>query len=86
VQYAASGSVQVAYQVPGEGPVDVVWAPGPAFSIRGHHSLCVYRYPRSPWIGEARPLSGGGAMAKELKIDQDQFDVRGSYSRRWPGG
>jgi pimeloyl-ACP methyl ester carboxylesterase len=28
VQYAASGSVQVAYQVTGEGPVDVVWAPG----------------------------------------------------------
>ena len=30
MQYATSGSVQVAYQVTGEGPVDVVWAPGTA--------------------------------------------------------
>jgi pimeloyl-ACP methyl ester carboxylesterase len=30
VQYATSGFVQVAYQVTGEGPVDVVWAPGTA--------------------------------------------------------
>lgn len=28
MQYATSGSVQVAYQVTGEGSVDVVWAPG----------------------------------------------------------
>jgi hypothetical protein len=27
-KYARSGDVRIAYQVTGEGPVDVVWAPG----------------------------------------------------------
>jgi hypothetical protein len=27
-KYARSGDVRIAYQVSGDGPVDVVWAPG----------------------------------------------------------
>lgn len=30
IRYATSGDVQVAYQITGDGPIDIVWAPGTA--------------------------------------------------------
>jgi pimeloyl-ACP methyl ester carboxylesterase len=60
VQYAASGSVQVAYQVTGEGPVDVVWAPGTA----SHLDL------DWDWPPRARFIEGLSSFCRLIRFDK----------------
>jgi class 3 adenylate cyclase len=59
-RYATSGDVQIAYQVTGEGPIDLVWAPG-TFS---HLDL------DWDWPPIARMYEGLGAFARLIRFDK----------------
>src|SRR5712692_7338100 len=59
-RYAKSGDVQVAYQVTGTGPVDLVWAPGTA----SHLDL------DWEWQAKARFLARLGAFSRLIRFDK----------------
>ena len=60
VRYAASGDVQIAYQVTGAGPLDLVWAPGTA----SHLDL------DWEWPPRARMLEALGSFARLIRFDK----------------
>jgi hypothetical protein len=54
-KYARSGDVRIAYQITGEGPFDVVWAPG----TMSHLDLD-WELPQPRWRGREIVTSGLG--------------------------
>ncbi len=54
VRYARSGSVQIAYQVTGDGPFDVVMAPGTVSHLDLAWESARYRRPIEQWSAVAR--------------------------------
>ena len=60
IRYATSGDVQIAYQITGDGPIDIVWAPGTA----SHLDL------DWDWPPRARLLEGLGTFARLIRFDK----------------
>lgn len=60
VRYAASGSVRVAYQVTGSGPIDLVWAPGTI-----SHLDLDWEYP-----AKARFIEALSAFTRLIRFDK----------------
>ena len=75
IHYARSGDLKIAYQVTGDGPIDLIWTPGTVSQLDMEWD----------WPPRARVLEGFGAFCRLIRFDKrgTGFPTGRRKWRRW---